>query len=216
MTPSTLTPRQSFREAVADVAARAKERLPQAVNGRVESAVKLVLAHDVTPEADGSITVGSSTDPLKFYRLQGTACECQDFTRGQAPEGRCQHRIAAGIHKRVQEMLGQAGETAPVTTTDAPRSPLPEAPASANCHLMLEGRQIQLTLRDTDEARLLERLQAVLAQYPVAQSAIQAPSQGQGEGKGWCAVHNVAMKLQQKGERAWYSHRTDDGFCKGR
>ena len=28
---------------------------------------------------------------------------------------------------------------------------------------MIAGRQVQLTLRDTDEARLLERLQAVLA-----------------------------------------------------
>jgi hypothetical protein len=64
------TDRQIFRETVALVAARAKERLPASVNGRVESAVKLVLAHDVTPEADGSITVGSSTDPLKTYRLQ--------------------------------------------------------------------------------------------------------------------------------------------------
>jgi hypothetical protein len=105
MTTTTLTERQTFRETVALVAAKAKARLPEAVNGRVESAVKLVLGQDVTPQDDGSILVGSSTDPLKTYRLVWTTCECQDFTRGQAPDGWCQHRIAAGIHKRVQETL---------------------------------------------------------------------------------------------------------------
>ena len=35
-----------------------------AVNGRIETAVKLVLMHDVMPQADGSILVGSSRDPL--------------------------------------------------------------------------------------------------------------------------------------------------------
>ena len=101
----TLTPRQTFRETVAAVAAMAKAKLPTQVNGRVESAVKLVLSHDVEPQADGSILVGSSSDPLKTYTLTGQACTCQDFERGQAPEGWCQHRIAAGIQKRVQALL---------------------------------------------------------------------------------------------------------------
>ena len=50
---STSTHPSTFRQTVAEVAARAKERLPEAVNGRIESAVKLVLAHDVTPQEDG-------------------------------------------------------------------------------------------------------------------------------------------------------------------
>ena len=81
----------TFRETVALVAEKAKATLPQAVNGRIESAVKLVLAHDVTPQADGSILVGSSSDPMKQYRLEGTTCTCQDFVHGKAPEGWCQH-----------------------------------------------------------------------------------------------------------------------------
>jgi hypothetical protein len=92
MNTSTLTPdRQTFRALVADVAARAKARLPEAVNGRIESAVKLVLAYDVTPQADGTILVGSSSDPIKTYRLVGPTCECQDFVHGKAPDGWCQH-----------------------------------------------------------------------------------------------------------------------------
>src|SRR5262245_24202524 len=92
---------------------------------------------------------------------------------------------------------------------------LPEAPASVNCHILLEGRQIQLTLRDTDETRLLQRLAAVLQQYPLpAPPATQDRPQGQG----WCSTHNVQMKLNHGQDgRSWYSHRTDDGrWCKGR
>ena len=84
---SPATDRQQFRALVADVAARAKARLPEAVNGRIESAAKLVLLHDVTPQPDGSILVGSSTDPMKTYRLEGVSCTCQDFVYGKAPEG---------------------------------------------------------------------------------------------------------------------------------
>ena len=91
------TDRQTFRETVAAVAEKAKATLPTAVNGRIEAAVKLVLMHDVMPQPDGSILVGSSRDPLQSYLLVGQTCECQDFTRGQAPDGWCQHRIAAGI-----------------------------------------------------------------------------------------------------------------------
>ena len=99
------------------------------------------------------------------------------------------------------------------TATTPP--PLPEAPASVNCHITIAGRQVQLTLRDTDEGRLLERLAAVLAQYPVPQVAPPASSQPQG--KEWCQVHQVAMRLNHgKDGKTWYSHKTDQGWCKGK
>ena len=65
MSPST--DRQTFRETVALVAEKARAKLPASVNGRIESAVKLVLLHDVMPQADGSILVGSSSDPLQGF-----------------------------------------------------------------------------------------------------------------------------------------------------
>ena len=124
---STSTARQTFREVVAEVAEKAHAKLPTQVNGRLESAVKLVLMHDVMPQPDGSILVGSSRDPLQSYLLVGTACECQDFTRGQAPDGWCQHRIAAGIAKRVQELLPQEPAPAGIGTTETvPQSPTVE------------------------------------------------------------------------------------------
>jgi hypothetical protein len=209
------TARQTFRETVAAVAEKARARLPQAVNGRIESAAKLVLLEDVTPQEDGSILVGSSTDPLKAYRLIGTTCECQDFTRGQAPDGWCQHRIAAGIAKRVQELLPQA--PAPEGISKAETLPLPEAPASVNVHIAISGRDCQLTLRDSDEDRLLQRLAVVLQQYPVPCDS-KAPTQRPGE-EGWCGTHQVAMRWNEgkHGQKGWYSHKSPEGqWCKGR
>jgi hypothetical protein len=223
----------TFRQVVAAVAAKAKAMLPQETNGRIESAVKLVLAHDVTPQADGSIEVGSSSDALKVYHLVGKTCDCKDFTDGTAPEGWCKHRISAGITKRVQELLPQS---TPVETEQvqgdsptplpaagsreeldrawgaavprpAPLPALPEAPASVNVHLTIAGRQVQLTLRDSDEARLLERLQAILAQYPLPTQAASAPVPV-------CPYHGP-LKASTKG-KGWYcpAKMADGSYCK--
>src|SRR5712691_551686 len=153
---NTPTDRQHYREMVSRVAAKAKAILPQAVNGRVESAVKLVLAGDVMPQEDGSVQVGSS-DPTRYYVLHGTSCTCTDYTQGKAPEGWCKHRIAAGINKRVEEM-----RPAPPAPVEATVGALPEAPASVNVRVLVGGHEVQWTLRDTDEGRLAERLQALL------------------------------------------------------
>ena len=99
-----LTERQTYRETVALMATAAKAKLPLAVNGRIESAARLVLWQDVEPQDDGSILVGSARDPGKTYRLVGDTCECQDFTRGQAPEGWCQHRLCRETARRNVEI----------------------------------------------------------------------------------------------------------------
>ena len=212
MAPTTDS--QTFRETVALVATAAKAKLPLAVNGRIESAAKLVLWQDVEPQDDGSILVGSASAPGKQYRLVGTACECQDFQYGKAPDGWCAHRIAAGIHKRVHQLLAVTPEPTP------PAGPLPEAPASVNVRVTMAGREVQWTLRDTDEARLLVRLEELLQRYPLPQPAPAPTSQGpsQGQGKGWCAKHQTQMKLNHGEDgRSWYSHRTAEGrWCKGR
>jgi hypothetical protein len=146
---NTATDRSLFRQTVAQVAEKARAVLPTQVNGRIESAARLVLLHDVTPQPDGSILVGSSTDALKVYRLQGTSCTCQDFAHGKAPAGWCSHRIAAGIAKRVQELLATtsivpAEATAAAHSTPLqPVAPLPEAAASVNVRVTIAGREVQ-------------------------------------------------------------------------
>jgi hypothetical protein len=204
---TTATDRQQYRELVAQVAAKARAILPQAVNGRLEGAVKLVLAGDVEPLDDGSIQVGSCTDPTRYYRLEGQACTCTDFVQGKAPEGWCRHRIAAGIDKRVRELLA-----ATHTPTQTSAQPLPEAPASCNVSLSIGGHKVQVTLRDTDEQRMLERLQSLLDRYPTPPSA---PSP-QGQGEGWCSKHDVQMHQNHKNGRSWWSHKTAEGWCQGK
>jgi hypothetical protein len=203
---ATPTPdRAAFRLAVADVAAKAHAKLP-ACQGRIDAAVKLVLLGEVTLLPDGTAQVGSCTDPAKTYNVNGT-CTCRDYV--QAPGNLCKHRLAYGIARRAMEMLPKA------LPAPAPGPPpaLPEAPASVNVHLMIAGRQVQLTLRDSDESRLLQRLAVVLEQYPVPAPPASPPS---AVGKEWCSIHQTSMKQTTKDGRSWYSHRVDGRWCKGR
>ena len=211
--------RQAFRAAVAEIAAKAKETLPEC-NGRVDKAVAIVLAGDVELLDGGKAKVASQSNGTMAYFVVNGTCECRDFAK--APSGWCKHRIAAGLAKRVTARVrapldapatGQA--TAPSQPTPAqaspavPSTPLPEAPASVNIHLELAGRQVQLTLRDSDEGRLLQRLEAVLQRFPlVVKPTDETPR---------CPKHGVVMKLNHdKDGSTWYSHKTADGWCKGR
>src|SRR5882672_12351299 len=90
--------RQAWRAAVAEIAARAKQTLPDCA-GRVESAVKIVLAGDVELLADGKAKIASQSNGTTQYFVVNGTCECKDFPR--ATSGWCKHRIAAGLAKRV-------------------------------------------------------------------------------------------------------------------
>jgi hypothetical protein len=68
---------------------------------------------------------------------------------------------------------------------------------------------LQLTLRDQDEGRLLQRLEALLMRFP-------ADEKPQEFSEGWCAIHQVQMKPQKNARGAWWSHKTEEGWCKGR
>lgn len=204
----TPTTRQAFRQAVTQVADKARTTLPEC-HSRVDKAVALVLAGDVQLLPDGEALVASQCDAGRMYHVNGT-CECRDYV--QAPSGWCKHRIAAGIQLRAV----QAVSTCTAVSTQsaaAVHSNLPEAPASVNCHVTIAGRQVQVTLRDTDETRLLTRLTALLALYPVEQAAtMSAPAP-----EGWCQVHQVQMRCNEKDGRSWYSHKAEDGsWCKGK
>ena len=59
------------------------------------------------------------------------------------------------------------------------------------------------------EGRLLQRLEAVLQRFPlVVKPTDETPR---------CPKHGVVMKLNHgKDGSTWYSHKTADGWCKGR
>jgi hypothetical protein len=69
-----------------------------------------------------------------------------------------------------------------------------------NVHLEFAGRQVQLTLRDRDEGRLLQRLDALLQRFPTmakpADATPQCPRHGamkpSTKGKGWYCPHKLA------------------------
>jgi len=200
------TDRQAFRATLATLADKTKAKLPT-LNGRIEKAVKLALAGDVELHADGTALVNSLSDPSRAYQIAQGVCQCRDW--GQAPEHLCCHRLAAGFLRKAGE-LAPEGPQEPAAVCSAP--PLPEAPSSANVRIQLHGYEVQVTLRDHDEAQLLARLQALLALYPTPQ-----PQAGpQGQGKDWCSKHQVAMKENHKDGRTWYSHQVGGQWCKGR
>jgi hypothetical protein len=197
-------PRPDYRAAVATIAEKARAALPEC-NGRVEKAVKLVLAGDVDLHTDGSASVGSMSDATKTYTVAQSTCTCQDFPR--APAGFCAHRLALGIARRARE-LTRAQAPAP-----APAVPIPvvEVPAIASTMLTIEGRQVEVKLCDTDDARLVARLTALLQQFPLGATPTQAPAEG------WCAPHGVQMRWNPgKDGKGWWSHKAHDGWCKGK
>ena len=194
----TPTSRQAFRQAVTQVADKARATLPEC-GGRIDKAVQLVLQGDVELLPDGHARVASQCQGTTMYRLVNGTCECRDYP--QAPSGWCKHRIAAGIQRRALQAMLPVQPTQPA---------FPEAPASVNCHVTIGGRQVQVTLRDSDEARLLTRLTALLAQYPVEQVASQDDKP-----EGWCPVHSVQMRRNGKDGRSWWNHKAEDGtWCK--
>ena len=171
--------------------------------GELARAHALILHGQVLPSADDPSTGQVlSSDGEKRYTVNGT-CDCQ---AGQHGKG-CKHQQAWKLYQYVAGKVEAQPAPAP--------QPLYEAPASANVHVTIAGRDVLVTLRDHDETRLLARLQPVLAQYPLPEPAPQASSLM--EAKEWCRAHQVPMKLNQKEGRSWWSHRLPEGgFCKGK
>jgi hypothetical protein len=131
------------------------------------------------------------------------------------------NRLGAAIARRAQALVkaklevpanSQATSAQPQAVPATPTPSLPEAPASVNCHILLAGRQVQVTLRDTDESRLLARLAALLRQYPPAQSPTPAAAQTP-----VCQWHG-AMKESTKVKGTWYcpAKMADGSYCQSR
>jgi len=223
--------RTAFREAVEAVADRARAKLPQ-LNTRVDKAVLLVLNGDVSINAIGEGTVASQSCGHGVYAVgKGEFCSCKDHPK--VVKGLCKHILSYHIFTRARALAREklAALDAEASKTE-PLSPVPpapavspgthsEAPVSLNCHLMLEGRQVQVTLRGTDESVVLHRLITLLQQYPVAQPPTEPPTQGTGSAapdhNPFCHIHKVPLKKFSKHGRTWYSHKKSDGsWCRGK
>jgi hypothetical protein len=199
--------RAVWRAAVAEIAARAKQTLPDA-NGRVDKAVALVLAGDVELLADGKAKVASQSNGTTEYVVCNGTCECKDFPR--SPSGWCKHRIAAGMQKRALALVQKRSAGTPDHTQPQPTlAPLPEAPVSITLKASLHGHEVLVTLRGVDFA-------SVKAQVEDASQWLQA-QRGQGaDDTPQCPTHG-AMKPSTKG-KGWYCPRklADGAWCKGK
>jgi hypothetical protein len=211
--------RTAWREAVAAIAEKAKAKLPEC-SGRVESAVKIVLAGDIELQADGTAKVASQSNGSTAYHIVNGHCDCRDFEK--APHQFCKHRLSAAIAQRAQELI-----TAKVATTNgqesaqgqpaqlaAPTVSLPEAPVSITLKATLNGHEVMVTLRGVDFA-------SVKAQVEQASEWLSVQGTGQTshqEDHHYCPLHKVPLKQQHKDGRTWYSHWVADEkrWCKGK
>jgi hypothetical protein len=80
--------RAAWRAAVAEIAAKAKETLPEC-NGRVDKAVAIVLNGDVELLEGGKAKVASQSNGTTVYHIVNGECTCKDFPK--APSGWCKH-----------------------------------------------------------------------------------------------------------------------------
>src|SRR6266567_1244308 len=198
--------RAAWRAAVAEIAAKAHEKLPEC-NGRVDSAVKIVLAGDVELLADGTARVASQSNGTTTYHIVNGHCDCKDFAK--APHGFCKHRLSAAITWRAQELIrakleGATNGHAEAPSQPAPTAPLPEAPVSITLKASLHGHEVLVTLRGVDFA-------SVKAQVEDASQWLKAQSGHTADDTPQCPKHGVPMQLNHKDGRSWWSHKTLGG-----
>ena len=88
--------RQIWRDAIAEIAEKAKTTLPEC-NGRVDSAVKIVLNGDVELLPDGKAQIASQSNVTTKYFVVNGECECKDYPK--APSHWC--RLVRFVHPKL-------------------------------------------------------------------------------------------------------------------
>ena len=162
--------------------------------GELARAHALILQGMVTPSADDPATAHVlSSDGAKRYTVNGQ-CDC----RAGQHDKPCKHMQAWKLYQYIAKKVEAQ-----------PTPPGHEAPASCNVSVMIRGHKVQITLRDADEQRMLERLQTLLAQYPAPEAPAQSqPTQVQSDTP-QCPTHG-AMRKSTKG-KGWYcAHKLED------
>ena len=114
--------RQAWRaRAVVAVAGKAQAKLPEC-SGRVDSAVKLVLAGDVGVLARWYSQGGSHSQRQYGVLIVNGHC---DWGFAKAPHSFCKHRLGAAIARRARELVTAQAETSAPDTTMEP-GPAPD------------------------------------------------------------------------------------------
>jgi hypothetical protein len=155
----------AFRTAICLAARDAYAAMPTHA-GRIDRAIDIALAGDVVLHEDGSASVLSSTDRAVLYTVSGTACTCPDHTRPGVIA--CKHRLAKRLYTRAVTM----SKTLLQEALDMPQDPTPAAAPEAigtkilaDLTVIINGCSVVLTLEDTSDVRLAQRLEALTRQY---------------------------------------------------
>lgn len=109
-----------------------------------------------------------------------------------------------------------------------------ESPASWNTrYINPKGFVCQLTLRAETGRELLEKATGALSYLldsgciplnynngnkHITQQEEQNPTLNSNgdHNPSWCPIHEVEMKRWEKGGKAWFSHKTQNGWCSGK
>ena len=162
----------TFTQALERAAEFARHQTPAAAHERLSAAVALVKEGAVVQDDQGHWEVRSTSEPGKTYSVNGS-CPCPDSQYRGVP---CKHRYAVRLAKLASTILAEAPQAPKLTDSVS----LPEAPSSVNFKAMIGGFEAQVTLRDTDDSRLLARLQSLLKDPRIQPIPMAAPrSQGQ-------------------------------------
>ena len=94
------------------------------LNARIQRAVSIVRAGGVQLSGDNAAAVANGSEAP--YEVTDEGCGCEDFTRGNAPHGRCKHRLAVLLLTRTLEHFSDNGNPAPPAA--GPAAPEPAAP----------------------------------------------------------------------------------------
>ena len=89
------------------------------LNARIQRAVSIVRAGGVQLHGDNAAAVANGSEAP--YEVTDDGCTCEDFTRGNAPHGRCKHRLAVLLLTRTLEHFN--GNPAPPATGTVPSEP---------------------------------------------------------------------------------------------
>jgi hypothetical protein len=147
--------------------------------GALARAHALIMHGMVLPSADDPAT-GSilSSDGEKRYTVNGV-CDCQAGQHGKP----CKHMQSWRLYQYIARKV-EAQATPEDVSVDTKTLPLPEAPASINLKVLIGGHETQITLRDSSETRLLDRLHTLLKRQDLRPLPKPAPRTGNWKPRG--------------------------------
>ena len=101
------------------------------LNARLQRAVSIVRAGGVQLRGDNAAAVANGSEAP--YEVTDDGCTCEDFVRGNAPHGRCKHRLAVLLLTRTLEHFNSNGNPAPPASepvTSEPAAPVEDLEAT--------------------------------------------------------------------------------------